>query len=177
MRRSRQLTLEWKIIKARNLRRSGMFLRDVAENIGMSYTWTQKYTKGIPKPKRPAPVSRLPKGQSGFNRLLADYKRSARDRNIQWDLSRQEFFILTKCNCSYCGVAPSNIKRTSKRLEWEEYVYSGVDRIDNSLGYISGNVTACCRVCNKMKGTMTVECFIESCEKVISHNSDQPLSL
>jgi len=34
---------------------------------------------------------------------------------------------------------------------------TGVDRVDSSIGYISGNVVACCTICNFIKSNTTLE--------------------
>jgi hypothetical protein len=40
-----------------------------------------------------------------------------------------------------------------------EYTYSGIDRLDNNIGYVSGNCVPCCSVCNYAKRDMTVDQF------------------
>ena len=40
------------------------------------------------------------------------------------------------------------------------YVYSGLDRVDNSIGYILENVVPCCVTCNSMKMAMSYNEFI-----------------
>ena len=39
--------------------------------------------------------------------------------------------------------------------------------MDSSIGYEKNNVVACCYVCNKMKGTMELEEFIDHIKKII----------
>ena len=41
-----------------------------------------------------------------------------------------------------------------------DYLYNGLDRVDNNKGYFEDNVVPCCGVCNKMKGTMKQEEFL-----------------
>jgi hypothetical protein len=38
---------------------------------------------------------------------------------------------------------------------------NGLDRVDNARGYESGNVVPCCDPCNRMKGTLSREAFLE----------------
>lgn len=35
------------------------------------------------------------------------------------------------------------------------YYYTGLDREDNTLGYLYSNLVPCCKVCNRAKSTMT----------------------
>jgi hypothetical protein len=60
-------------------------------------------------------------------------------------------------NCHYCGSAPSNTKRHKNSIQ--PIAYSGIDRKDNAIGYVSGNVVPCCRVCNRAKETLSVSAF------------------
>ena len=57
------------------------------------------------------------------------------------------FFELIKQKCSWCHKTP------------EESNGGGVDRRDNDLGHIEGNVESCCGRCNKRRGKDTWEVF------------------
>lgn len=56
-----------------------------------------------------------------------------------WNIALSDFVELISKRCHYCdgGLPESG---------------SGLDRMDNSKGYIIGNVVPCCRGCNVMKG-------------------------
>ena len=74
------------------------------------------------------------------NRFIAAKKASIR-RGICWELSLQEWSLLTIDSlCHYCG-GPLNSSG------------SGLDRMDNSIGYVILNVVCCCRSCNSTKGS------------------------
>lgn len=66
--------------------------------------------------------------------------------------------MLTKMQCEYCGAEPSQIITGSRHRG--NYIYNGIDRIDNKLGYIKGNVVPCCWQCNKSKADMSRDMFI-----------------
>ena len=72
-------------------------------------------------------------GRSALNYLYNDYKSSAEKRKYEFKLTLEEFEILTKNNCHYCGELPKNIKKARKGKE--VYVYNGIDREDNLRGY------------------------------------------
>lgn len=88
-------------------------------------------------------------GESSFNRLFGSYKRCAKSRDLDFELSKELFLNLVKSNCFYCNCEPhssvNNIYSTGN------FIYNGIDRIDNSLGYFEYNVVPCCEKCNRAK--------------------------
>ncbi len=93
--------------------------------------------------------NKLKKGEANFNRLFYGYQKSAIKRDIYFDLNKEEFKLLTQQKCYYCDSPPSNIAK-SKTLNGD-YIYNGIDRVDNDKGYIIENCVPCCKMCNKMK--------------------------
>lgn len=89
-------------------------------------------------------------GEASLNRLIMYFKSGARKRNLIFTLTKDDIKILTKSNCFYCGKSPNQIFRRSKKYD-EEYIYNGIDRLDNTKGYIKGNVVPCCGRCNRAK--------------------------
>jgi hypothetical protein len=108
-----------------------------------------------------------PKGMSGFNYFHHTYKRNAKLRNLEFSLTTEQFYNLTKGNCHYCHIQPSNNVKYAGRKKSEPYVCNGVDRVDNSLGYTVENSVSCCSICNRAKGTLTNEVFEEWIKRLI----------
>lgn len=106
---------------------------------------------GCYQKERTIEANRLNKGESGFNRLYDDYQRKADDSNHEFSLTKNEFRVLTKCNCHYCGKKPSQKKIPNRGGEHAVYTYNGIDRFNHSLGYILSNCVPCCEACNRMK--------------------------
>ena len=79
-----------------------------------------------------------------FKGRYSKYKYAAKARQLSFCIDLDTFCSIISKPCVYCQNKPLN----------------GIDRINNSVGYEIGNVAPCCRVCNKMKGTMTSEEFI-----------------
>jgi hypothetical protein len=83
------------------------------------------------------------------------------------DVTFEKFLELSKQNCHYCGVPPSNNsnvykngKRASKEIIAKAYyIYNGLDRVDNSRGHYIDNVVPCCRMCNYSKRDSTLDSF------------------
>lgn len=96
----------------------------------------------------------LPNKQSHVNIIYAHYRRSARDRNIEFTLSKEQIRELIEQDCHYCGQKPI-VRYTSESCAGQ-YEWNGIDRVDNSKGYIEGNCVPCCKTCNFAKRDLTL---------------------
>jgi hypothetical protein len=70
---------------------------------------------------------------------FAKYKSDAKKRNIVFDIQLKEFGNLHTSPCIYCGFDEKNV---------------GIDRVDNSKGYVKYNCVSCCSACNRSKLTL-----------------------
>lgn len=89
--------------------------------------------------------------------LYLQKKYRAELRQIEFQLSQEEFTRLIQQNCHYCGKPPSS-KFTTRN---GSIVYTGIDRKHNDEDYIPGNCLPCCSHCNSMKLDLSYEDFIE----------------
>jgi len=112
-------------------------------------------------------LSRLPKGESNFNQVYGYYKRNAKAANLPFKLTKIEFKKLTQQNCTYCGKTPLQIINRPRHNG--KFIYNGIDRIDNSKGYIEGNCAPCCKICNLMKRTLSYKEFINKIKQIYQH--------
>lgn len=76
---------------------------------------------------------------NSLNFRFRSCKKSAKDRNISFQLSIMDFDNITKQVCFYCGRFSQNKNN------------SGIDRINNEIGYVLANCLPCCWICNTMK--------------------------
>lgn len=83
--------------------------------------------------------------------------KSAKKRNISVELNLDHYRKLLKLGCVYCG---------SDLTKEKGYC---IDRHDNEKGYITENVSPCCKVCNRAKGKMNNEVFLEWVNKAYNH--------
>lgn len=98
-----------------------------------------------------------------LNSVLTDYK----NRNQhKFELSDQRAFHLFQQHCFYCGIEPSNLKKTKAG----SVKYNGIDRIDSSKGYTPENVVTCCRRCNVAKNDQTLSEFTEWYTRLYKYN-------
>ena len=106
-------------------------------------------------------------GEAAFKYLYLNYKGRAIRKHLDWKLDKSRFLELTKANCHYCGSEPSQV--IDRPNNNGTYVYNGIDRLNNSDGYISGNVVPCCGICNKMKGILDAAEFADHIAKITTH--------
>lgn len=104
---------------------------------------------------------KLPRGVASFNVLFGSYIRSAAKRNLVFELSKEHFEELTKGNCYYCGSPAKQSVSGRVRRANGDYVYNGIDRLDNSKGYVEGNVVSCCGRCNMTKNKTSHDEFVK----------------
>lgn len=115
---------------------------------------------------------KLDYGEAAFNDLYSRYRTRSLEREYLFNLSTEDFRVLTKQNCYYCNSEPNRVHKVNKRVG--KYIYNGVDRIDNSKGYSTENCVSCCYTCNRMKHAMSKEEFlahigrIYNCQKNIN---------
>lgn len=102
------------------------------------------------------------KADSGLtqNRLFNKYINSAKRKKTPFNLSKKEFFMLTKQNCFYCDSPPNTILKKNLYAKGQ-YIYNGIDRKDNFKGYSKKNCVPCCGACNRAKNIMGSDEFLE----------------
>lgn len=76
------------------------------------------------------------------------FKEQAKRRNISVLIGFDEYINIVRTACSYCG-------------EFTYDGYSGVDRVQNTGAYQKDNTVACCKTCNFMKGSLSVDEFLQ----------------
>lgn len=120
--------------------------------------------------------ARKPRGVAGFNDLYASYKAAAAKRNYAFLLSKEDFKKLTESVCYYCGAPPAAVHvahhdRSKESIQHESYVFNGVDRVENSLGYTPENSVACCKFCNISKRERSIPEFSEWAKRLVENLS------
>ena len=105
-------------------------------------------------------------GNANFNRLYKTYRRAAEDRGYKFSLTSVQFKEFTQQNCNYCGAPPNRAYKVTGASNGD-YVYNGIDRVDNTKGYDMNNCVTCCKTCNIAKSDMTVSEFRDWLDQVI----------
>lgn len=98
--------------------------------------------------------------------LFKGYADGAKSRNLDFQLTLEEAKLLFKSDCFYCKSPPSQIYKGRAVDSSTNYIYNGIDRFDNNLGYTTNNCVACCKTCNYAKRIMSFEMFKDWIERV-----------
>lgn len=90
-----------------------------------------------------------------IKRSYSYYQISAQKRNKEFSLTWEEIQNIIKNPCYICG------------KNYEDSVhYNGIDRFDNSLGYILENSKSCCGHCNIIKGSMKYDDLLQKIKRI-----------
>ena len=102
--------------------------------------------------------------------VFSSYIKNASKKGNIFSLTVDEFKNIINQNCYYCGVSPSTHKKLVRMGKvYDSFVYNGIDRINNSVGYIMDNVVPCCETCNKMKRHYSLDFFLKHINAI--HNN------
>lgn len=110
---------------------------------------------GCVRKERLLKANTKPAGVAACNSAISIAMGNARRRGFEWKLSRDEAINLMEKDCHYCGSPPKNTTVTRNFT----LKYSGIDRVDNSLGYFPENCVPCCFICNTAKSNQSLSDF------------------
>jgi len=103
---------------------------------------------------------KLKLGLASMRAIICRYKYKAKKQRLIWNITEEQFAELTKKNCYYCGVKPNQVTKVGRGRKCNgDYVYNGLDRIDNNKDYTIDNVVPCCNQCNTAKNNLTLQEF------------------
>lgn len=125
-----------------------------------SDTWKDKGPKTRPW--------QLEEGIAARNHLEYQYKRGAEKRNLEYDLTTEDFVRIVTGPCLYCGDVLTNVSKGQGKTSGD-FQFTGIDRVDSSKGYTLSNSVSCCWMCNNMKGATNKETFVEHIKKMYNH--------
>lgn len=88
------------------------------------------------------------------------YQSGAKQRNLDFLLSKDSFIKLISDVCFYCGAIPS-IKCQAAALKEISFFRNGIDRKNPDIGYTLDNCVSCCWPCNEDKSDEPFDHFIQ----------------
>lgn len=103
--------------------------------------------------------------KTAVSRIIGRYRSKAKQRSIEWKISRDVFEEMIEMPCYYCGEEHS----LSMTILDYTYKYNGLDRINSNLGYEEKNVVPCCKSCNMAKSDMKQRDFYKWALKVADY--------
>lgn len=95
-----------------------------------------------------------------LERRYKGYRQGAKIRNLDFNLTKEEFNEITKMPCNYCGEYSGVFLGVH---------FCGIDRIDSNKGYIKDNVVPCCEMCNRMKLDYKFDDWVNKMKKILNH--------
>lgn len=109
----------------------------------------------------------------GYKAAYSRVKKDARSAGRVFEIKLEEFRYLCQQNCYYCNSQPSNLitYRGQNSFTFRYFVYSGLDRINNDVGYTRQNVVPCCIICNRAKNSMPFKEFIDWLNRLTEYRS------
>lgn len=116
-------------------------------------------------------TSHLAQGQAGLNHLYLQYKHGAKKRNLTFHITKEQLLEITSKNCYYCNLPP--LQKMNAESYIGGYVYNGIDRVDNTQGYMYSNCVACCKQCNLAKNTLSSSEFLHWIEQVFKTTTNR----
>lgn len=102
-----------------------------------------------------------------INRVYKFYYDNAKRKGHDFELEFDELIEMTQQSCHYCGCKPLNNYKLAN--DGFEFKYNGIDRVDNSKGYVVGNVVPCCKMCNAMKSNLDPDEFLAQVKKICDY--------
>lgn len=102
--------------------------------------------------------------RSSWQHYLDGYIRSTNKRGFEFSLTPEQFKMLCRGDCFYCGENPTNNRNFGGNRTLSGV--NGIDRVNPLVGYTEENSVACCKVCNWMKSNLSAEEFIAHIEQI-----------
>jgi hypothetical protein len=106
-------------------------------------------------------------------RIYREYIKGSKKRNLDFNLTFDDFNKLISDNCYYCGSKPIEKPNKSYMVKiLEPLKVNGIDRLNSTIGYKIDNCVTCCSKCNYSKHEMSVEEFKEWIIKIYNNFID-----
>ncbi len=121
-------------------------------------------TKGRSTQCKRCQNTKLEASESAFNKVYLSYVHSAKSRGLDWIFTKAEARMIFERPCFFCKRPPFAI-RTARNCRGS-FTFSGIDRLDSSLGYVRGNCVPCCKDCNYMKRDLPLVEFKEHISRI-----------
>lgn len=114
------------------------------------------------------PLKSIESDKTALKDLYRSYKSTAKKKGHLFELDLDVFKELTQSVCFYCNKSPNSVRKPHPRnnntvyrpTQLTPYIYNGIDRKNNSMGYSRDNCVPCCKECNFLKSNRNLDEFI-----------------
>ena len=127
---------------------------DVEEYLNKNAENAKQWRENNPEKNKENNKSRL----ENIKIHYSNYIRCAGDKNLDFEISQEEFNNLIKEPCHYCNII-------------QERGFNGIDRLDSNTGYVLNNCVSCCKTCNFMKCSLSADVFLKRIEHILTYNN------
>lgn len=107
-----------------------------------------------------------------LNILISHMRAAAKHRKYNWELTNTQVKEIIQQPCFYCGVPPMQGVFVK---ELRGYTYNGIDRVNNTRGYVADNCVPCCKTCNIAKNNLSYMVFktwvLRTASHIAQHNA------
>ncbi len=117
------------------------------------------------------PLSGRPGEDIALQNKFSCLKHDALSRGLRWELSWNFYKSLALSPCSSCGTPPSQVHYLARRHGNYQCRYTGIDRVENTVGYIPSNVRPMCWFCNSAKHASSDEDFQSWVSRLVDFRS------
>lgn len=113
-----------------------------------------------------------PPGFAASNKVYHQYHSSANQRGHEFTITADDFRAMSALPCHYCGALPVNTYSTPAGT----FTYNGLDRVDNTRGYVPDNLVPCCTKCNLAKHTRSASYMTEQLPAILARRRQREAS-
>jgi hypothetical protein len=117
-----------------------------------------------------------PNQDSTYKVLIASIKSGAKKRGYGYELSFDEFKSIVSQPCYWCGIEAPLKNPKGERMPTLPAPAHGIDRLDNSIGYIYDNCVASCQTCNVAKNNSGANEFRSWIKRVYNNQFQEVIS-
>lgn len=93
-------------------------------------------------------------------------------RGVDFNLSVDDVYRLSKSACHYCGAKPA-VRQFGGNTKYTE-PFNGIDRLNSDGAYDEENAVPACKICNRIKYVSTVEEYLTHARRLVAFNAPKP---
>lgn len=144
--------LETFLMKLKELCNQNLTDKKIGEILGKNHRTISQHRKnlGIPASVRQLKYTNLPDRIKGY--MIRNSKFSAKRRNHEFNITIEDIQLP-----EYCPILNIKLYYNFENRSFNSFNHASLDRIDNSKGYVKGNIIVISRLANAMKNEASFE--------------------